>query len=72
MLTSHERCVKASQGDTADDSSDDDSDPDDDSGSEVVLRASAQPGGLEAGQRTEEGGVGVEPHRGKHLLLTLT
>lgn len=46
----------ASQGDAADDSGDD-SDPDDDTGSEVVLTASAQPGGL------EEGGVSVDPHR---------
>ncbi|XP_073343005.1 nuclear factor NF-kappa-B p105 subunit [Pagrus major] len=52
----------ASQSDAADDSSDDDSDPDDDSGSGVVLRASAQLGGLEVGERSEEGGVSVEPH----------
>ncbi|XP_070692423.1 nuclear factor NF-kappa-B p105 subunit [Pempheris klunzingeri] len=50
----------ASQGDAADDSGDD-SDPDDDSGSGVVLRASPQPGGLEVGEWTEEGGVSVEP-----------
>ncbi|XP_078116114.1 nuclear factor NF-kappa-B p105 subunit isoform X1 [Sander vitreus] len=45
----------ASEGDEADDS-----DPDDDSGSGVVLRASAQPGGLEAGDTAEDGGVGVD------------
>ncbi|XP_035524895.1 LOW QUALITY PROTEIN: nuclear factor NF-kappa-B p105 subunit-like [Morone saxatilis] len=49
----------ASQSDSAADSSDD-SDPDDDSGSGVVLRASAQQGGLEVGERTEERGVSVE------------
>lgn len=68
--TSHGRCVKASQGDPADGDSDD-SDPDDDSGSGAVLRASAQPGGLEVGERTEEGGVSVqpEPHGGTRPLL---
>ncbi|KAK9518504.1 hypothetical protein VZT92_023810 [Zoarces viviparus] len=49
----------ASESDAADDS-----DPHDDSGSGVVLRAVAQPGGLNVGERTEEGGVSVEePHR---------
>ncbi|XP_037635718.1 nuclear factor NF-kappa-B p105 subunit isoform X2 [Sebastes umbrosus] len=49
----------------------DDSDPNDDSGSGDVLRALAQPGGLEVGERTEEGGVGVEepkPHRDERLV----
>nr|ABN58794.1 NF-kappa-B 1 p105 subunit [Siniperca chuatsi] len=57
----------ASQGDAADDS-----DPDDDSGSGVVLRASAQPGGLEVGERTEEGGVSVEPepHGDERLVIS--
>lgn len=50
----------ASQGDAADDSGDD-GDPDDNSASGVVLRGSAQTGGLEVGQRKEDGGVGVEP-----------
>ncbi|XP_054453388.1 nuclear factor NF-kappa-B p105 subunit [Anoplopoma fimbria] len=56
----------ASEGDAADDS-----DPDDDSGSGVVLRAVAQPGGLEEGERTEEGGVSVEepePHGDERLV----
>ncbi|XP_070819329.1 nuclear factor NF-kappa-B p105 subunit [Chaetodon trifascialis] len=56
----------ASQGDAADDSGDD-SDLDDDSGSGVALRASAQPGGEEVGERTEEGGDSVEPHRHDHV-----
>lgn len=51
------------------DDSGDDSDPDDDSGSGVALRALAQPGGPEVGERTEEGGVSVEPHTGTDLLL---
>ncbi|XP_041799441.1 nuclear factor NF-kappa-B p105 subunit [Chelmon rostratus] len=56
----------ASQGDAADDSSAD-SDSDDDSGSGVMLRSSTRPGGPEVGQRTEEGGVSVEPHRDEQL-----
>ncbi|TMS17194.1 hypothetical protein E3U43_001263 [Larimichthys crocea] len=57
----------ASQGDAADDSGDD-GDLDDDLGSGVVLRASAQPGGLEDGERSVDGGVSVEPHQGEQLV----
>ncbi|TKS65039.1 NF-kappa-B p105 subunit Nuclear factor of kappa light polypeptide gene enhancer in B-cells 1 Nuclear factor [Collichthys lucidus] len=57
----------ASQGDAADDSGDD-GDLDDDLGSGVVLRASAQPGGLKDGERSEDGGVSVEPHEGERLV----
>ncbi|TDH07292.1 hypothetical protein EPR50_G00104420 [Perca flavescens] len=59
----------ASEGDPADDS-----DPDDDSGSGVVLGASAQPGGLEAGETTEDGGVCVdEPEaHGDERLVEVT
>lgn len=53
------RCFKASHGDAADDS-----DPDDDSGLGIVQSASAQPGGPEVGERTEDGGVSVDPDAG--------
>nr|XP_046261238.1 nuclear factor NF-kappa-B p105 subunit isoform X2 [Scatophagus argus] len=57
----------ASQGDVADDSSDD-SDPDDNSGSGLMLTASRQPGDLEEGDKTQEGGVRVEQHTDEQLL----
>ncbi|KAI3351463.1 hypothetical protein L3Q82_020224, partial [Scortum barcoo] len=56
----------ASQGDAADGGGDD-GDPDDDSGSGAVLTAPAQLGGLEVGERSEEGGVSVEPHGGEQV-----
>ncbi|XP_045886209.1 nuclear factor NF-kappa-B p105 subunit [Micropterus dolomieu] len=62
----------ASQGD-ATDGADDDSDPDDDdSESGVVLRALSQPRGEEAGERTEDGGGGVESEHGGERLDQVT
>nr|XP_020494025.1 LOW QUALITY PROTEIN: nuclear factor NF-kappa-B p105 subunit [Labrus bergylta] len=58
----------ASRGDTADDNSDD-SNPDDDSRSGAALRLSAEAGGLEVRERTEEGGVSVEPQPGRDERL---
>ncbi|XP_039975538.1 LOW QUALITY PROTEIN: nuclear factor NF-kappa-B p105 subunit-like [Xiphias gladius] len=50
----------ASQGDAADDGGDD-SDPGDDSGSGAALRAAARTRGTGVVERTEDGGVSVEP-----------
>lgn len=71
-INQSERCVKAAQGDAADDSGDD-SDPDDDSTSGAMRRDSAQPGGLELGENPEEGGVSVEPEpdRGTQQMINL-
>lgn len=60
------RLFKASQSGAADNDGDD-NDPDDDSPSGAVLRAPARPEPVEVSERSEEGGVSVEPEaeRGK-------
>lgn len=63
----NKRCLfKASQSGAADNDGDD-NDPDDDSPSGAVLRALARPEPVEVSERSEEGGVSVEPEaeRGK-------